>query len=154
MSKGYSKEAAAGIVGVFQAESGLQAGKVNKEEDKAYGSKAGRGLGQWSNERRGQYEEYMKDKEISLQNDLDFFIKDVQSRPLVVSALKNAKSVEDAVSAMLLGYENGTRGAMATPEQLTATYAPRWKRLGYRPYNYNNEYSTRVNHARTAYQSV
>jgi hypothetical protein len=52
MSKGFNKEAAAGITGVFMAESGLVAGRTNQEEDAAYGSTAGRGLGQWSNERR------------------------------------------------------------------------------------------------------
>jgi hypothetical protein len=52
MSKGFNKEAAAGITGVFMAESGLIAGRTNQEEDAAYGSTAGRGLGQWSNERR------------------------------------------------------------------------------------------------------
>jgi len=83
MDKGFNKEAAAGVAGVFMAESGLTAGRVNKEEDSAYGSTAGRGLGQWSNERRKQYDDYMADKEITLQNDLDFFIQDLNSRPLV-----------------------------------------------------------------------
>jgi hypothetical protein len=115
-SKGFTREAAAGVAGVFMAESGLKAGITNKEEDALYGSTAGRGLGQWSNERRRQYDDYMKDKEISLQNDLDFFIQDLESRPLVKQALQNALSVEDAVKAMHLGYENGSSGAMATPE--------------------------------------
>lgn len=152
-SKGFTREAAAGVAGVFMAESGLKAGITNKEEDALYGSTAGRGLGQWSNERRRQYDDYMKDKEISLQNDLDFFIQDLESRPLVKQALQNALSVEDAVKAMHLGYENGSSGAMATPEQLTATYTKAWKKAGYGPYSYKDSHDKRYKFAQQAYNS-
>lgn len=153
MSKGFNKEAAAGITGVFMAESGLIAGRTNKEEDAAYGSTAGRGLGQWSNERRKQYDDYMRGKEITLQNDLDFFIQDLESRPLVKKALQNAINVEDAVKAMHLGYENGSAGAMATPEQLTKRYTEAWANLGYKPYSYGESHSKRYNFAQQAYNS-
>lgn len=153
MNKGFNKEAAAGITGVFMAESGLVAGRTNKEEDAAYGSTAGRGLGQWSNERRKQYDDYMQDKEITLQNDLDFFIQDLDSRPLVKTALQNATNVEDAVKAMHLGYENGSSGAMATPEQLTKRYTESWANLGYRPYSYDESHGKRYNFAQQAYNS-
>ena len=153
MSKGFNKEAAAGITGVFMAESGLIAGRTNQEEDATYGSTAGRGLGQWSNERRKQYDDYMRDKEITLQNDLDFFIQDLESRPLVKQALQNATNVEDAVKAMHLGYENGSAGAMATPEQLTKRYTEAWANLGYRPYSYGESHSKRYNFAQQAYNS-
>lgn len=151
MSKGFNKEAAAGITGVFMAESGLVAGRTNKEEDATYGSTAGRGLAQWSNERRKQYDDYMQGKEITLQNDLDFFIQDLESRPLVKEALQNATNVEDAVKAMHLGYENGSAGAMATPEQLTKRYTEAWANLGYRPYSYGESHSKRYNFAQQAY---
>ena len=153
MSKGFNKEAAAGITGVFMAESGLIAGRTNKEEDTAYGSTAGRGLGQWSNERRKQYDDYMQDKEITLQNDLDFFIQDLESRPLVKEALQNATNVEDAVKAMHLGYENGSAGAMATPGQLIKRYTEAWANLGYRPYSYDESHGKRYNFAQQAYNS-
>lgn len=153
LSKGFNKEAAAGITGVFMAESGLIAGRTNKEEDAAYGSTAGRGLGQWSNERRKQYDDYMQDKEITLQNDLDFFIQDLESRPLVKQALQNATNVEDAVKAMHLGYENGSAEAMATPEQLTKRYTEAWSNLGYRPYSYDESHRKRYNFAQQAYNS-
>ena len=152
-SKGFTREAAAGVAGVFMAESGLKAGITNREEDALYGSTAGRGLGQWSNERRRQYDDYMKDKEISLQNDLDFFIQDLESRPLVKQALQNASSVEDAVKAMHLGYENGSSGAMATPEQLTATYTKAWAKAGYGPYSYKDSHDKRYKFAQQAYNS-
>jgi len=55
---------------------------------------------------------------------------------------------------MHLGYENGSRGAMATPEQLTATYTKAWANLGYRPYNYEESHNKRLGFAQQAYESV
>lgn len=154
MEKGFNKEAAAGITGVFMAESGLKPGITNTAEDAAYGSTAGRGLGQWSNERRQQYDAFLNGASPTIQTDIDFFIKDLESRPLVKQALANASSVEDAVKAMHLGYENGSSGAMATPEQLTQTYSKAWSKLGYGSYSYNDSHNKRLNYAQSAYQSV
>jgi hypothetical protein len=152
-SKGLSKAGAAGAAGVFMAESGLIAGRINKDEDARYGSSAGRGLGQWSNSRRKQYDDYMAGKEITLYNDLDFFLLDLDSRPLVKDVLLNTDSVEDAVKAMHLGYENGSSGAMATPESLTRTYSAAWAKLGYRPYSYEASHNKRFNYAQQAYNA-
>ena len=154
MEKGFNKEAAAGITGVFMAESGLKPGVTNTTEDAAYGSTAGRGLGQWSNERRQQYDAFLNGASPTIQTDIDFFIQDLESRPLVKQALANASSVEDAVKAMHLGYENGSSGAMATPEQLTQTYSKAWSKLGYGPYSYNDSHNKRFNYAQSAYQSI
>lgn len=154
MEKGFNKEAAAGITGVFMAESGLKPGVTNTAEDAAYGSTAGRGLGQWSNERRKQYDAFLNGASPTIQTDIDFFIQDLESRPLVKQALANASSVEDAVKAMHLGYENGSSGAMATPEQLTQTYSKAWSKLGYGPYSYNDSHNKRFNYAQSAYQSI
>lgn len=154
MEKGFNKEAAAGITGVFMAESGLKPGITNTAEDAAYGSTAGRGLGQWSNERRKQYDAFLNGASPTIQTDIDFFIQDLESRPLVKQALANASSVEDAVKAMHLGYENGSSGAMATPEQLTQTYSKAWSKLGYGPYSYNDSHNKRFNYAQSAYQSI
>lgn len=154
MEKGFNKEAAAGITGVFMAESGLKPGVTNTAEDAAYGSTAGRGLGQWSNERRQQYDAFLNGASPTIQTDIDFFIQDLESRPLVKQALANASSVEDAVKAMHLGYENGSSGAMATPEQLTQTYSKAWSKLGYGPYSYNDSHNKRFNYAQSAYQSI
>lgn len=154
MSKGFNKEAAAGITGVFIAESGLKPGILNQDESNKYGSSAGKGLGQWSNSRRKQYDDFTKGKVSGIQTDLDFFIYDLESRPLVKQALASATSVEDAVRAMHLGYENGSSRAMATPDQLTQTYSRAWSRLGYRPYSYADSHNKRFNYAQTAYQSI
>jgi hypothetical protein len=61
--------------------------------------------------------------------------------------LQNATNVEDAVKAMHLGYENGSAGAMATPEQLTRRYTEAWANVGYRPYSYDESHSKRYNFA-------
>ena len=152
---GFSKEAAAGVVGVFTAESNLIPGVTNKEEASAYGSKAGKGIAQWSNERRTQYDKAMQGKQ-GLEAELDFFVEDLKSRPLVVDALKTATTVEDAVKAMHLGYENGSATAMLTPEQMTAVYAPAWKKLygDSRKYDYTQSHNTRLSYANTAYSLV
>ena len=152
---GFSKEAAAGIVGVFTAESNLTPGVTNKEESSKYGSKAGKGIAQWSNERRAKYEEAMKGKQ-GLEAELDYFVQDLQSRPLVLDALKTAGSVDDAVRAMHLGYENGSATAMLTPEQMESIYIPAWKKLygDSKKYSYLNSHNVRLSHANTAYGLV
>ena len=152
---GFSKEAAAGVVGVFTAESNLIPGVTNKEEASAYGNKAGKGIAQWSNERRTQYDKAMQGKQ-GLEAELDFFVEDLKSRPLVVDALKTATTVDDAVKAMHLGYENGSATAMLTPEQMTAVYAPAWKKLygDSRKYDYTQSHNIRLSYANTAYSLV
>lgn len=152
---GFSKEAAAGVVGVLTAESNLIPGVTNKEEASAYGSKAGKGIAQWSNERRTQYDKAMQGKQ-GLEAELDFFVEDLKSRPLVVNALKTATTVEDAVKAMHLGYENGSATAMLTPEQMTAVYTPAWKKLygDSKKYDYTASHNIRLSYANTAYSLV
>lgn len=149
---GFSKEAAAGIVGIFTAESGLTPGIINSDESSAYGNRAGIGIAQWSNERRSQYEKAMRGKS-GLEAELDYFVQDLQSRPLVLDALKTATTVEDAVKAMHLGYENGSASAMATPEQMEATYIPAWQKLygNSKRYSYTDSHNLRLSHANTAY---
>jgi hypothetical protein len=49
LQTGMSPEAAAGVVGVFMAESGLKPGKYNDSEKERFGNNGGRGLGQWTN---------------------------------------------------------------------------------------------------------
>lgn len=152
---GFSKEAAAGIVGVFTAESNLMPGIINKEESSKYGSKAGKGIAQWSNERRAKYDQAMQGKS-GLEAELDYFVQDLQSRPLVLDVLKTANSVDDAVRAMHLGYENGSATAMLTPEQMESIYVPAWKKLygDSKKYSYLNSHNVRLSHANTAYGLV
>lgn len=155
VSKGLSKAGAAGAVGVFFAESGLTPGRTNEDEERKYGDKAGKGIAQWSNERRKGYDEYMKGKQGTLEDELDYFLQEVAtSRPKVLDVLKNASDVNEAVQAMHLGYENGTAEAFATPEQLTKIYTPAWEKLGYGKYNYQDSHNKRYGYAQTAYALV
>lgn len=155
VSKGLSKAGAAGAVGVFFAESGLTPGRTNEDEERKYGDKAGKGIAQWSNERRKGYDEYMNGKSGTLEDELDYFLQEVAtSRPKVLDVLKNASDVNEAVQAMHLGYENGTAEAFATPEQLTKIYTPAWEKLGYGKYNYQDSHNKRYGYAQTAYALV
>lgn len=155
MSKGLTREGAAGTVGVLFAESGLNPGKVNEEEKKKYQGKAGKGIAQWSNERRQAYDNYMKDKQGTLEDELEYLYQELEtSRPKVLEALKSTNDVSKAVEAMHLGYENGSSNAFATPEQLTATYTPAWEKLGYGPYSYQDSHNKRYKYALTAYNLV
>lgn len=157
ISHGFNKEAAAGIVGVLSAESLLIPGKVNEAEDAAYGGNAGKGIAQWSNskdsKRRDAYDKAMAGKQ-GLEAELDYFITDLDSRPLVKQALASATSVDDAVKAMHLGYENGSATAFATPEQLQATYSKAHRKLYNKDYSYADSHGKRLSFANTAYGLV
>lgn len=155
VSKGLSRAGAAGATGVFFAESGLTPGRINEDEERKYGGNAGKGIAQWSNERRKGYDEYMKDKSGTLEDELDYFLQEVAtSRPKVLDVLKSTSDVNEAVQAMHLGYENGTADAFATPEQLTKIYTPAWEKLGYGKYNYKDLHNKRYGYAQTAYALV
>lgn len=155
ISKGFSRAGAAGAAGVFFTESGLTPGIVNKDEEKKYGGNAGKGIAQWSNERRSGYDAYMKDKQGTLEDELDYFIQEVaESRPKVLQVLKSTSDVNEAVQAMHLGYENGNSNAFATPEQLTAAYSRAWEKLGYGKYDYQASHNKRLGYAQTAYNLV
>jgi hypothetical protein len=54
---------------------------------------------------------------------------------------------------MHLGYENGSAGAMATPEALTRTYSAAWAKLGYRPYSYEASHNKRFTYAQQAFNA-
>ena len=155
ISKGYSKEQAAGIVGVFAAESGLNIGAINRAEQQKYGNSAGFGIAQWSNSRRKGVEEYLAAHGgNSLENQLDYFLQEAATRPAFMAALNNAKTVDDAVRAMHLGFENGSATALATPDSLTQTYSKAWEKLGYGPYDYQKSHNKRLAKANTAYSLV
>ena len=79
IGKGLTKEGAAGVAGVLFAESGLNPGKLNEDEDKKYDGKAGKGIAQWSNNRRLAYNAYMKDKSGSLEDELDYLYQELES---------------------------------------------------------------------------
>ena len=133
---------------VFGAESGLKAGILNEDEVKKYGNNAGRGLGQWSNSRRRDYEKWMSDnnKNYSWQDDLDYFVQDANKRPAFITAFKNAKSINEAIDAMYYGYENGSRNNLATRELIQSVYSKAYQRLGYKPFDIQKSLDKRYNY--------
>ncbi len=117
---GLSKEAAAGIAGVIQRESGWNPGAQNQQE-KAKGLKFGRGLCQWSNNwgtkvfpawYKATYGEYKYPDEVPLEHQLDFLMSGISEdgikRDFLAAIRKPGVTLEEATKAMLLGYENGS----------------------------------------------
>ncbi len=162
---GMSSTAAAGVVGVFMAESGLEPGKYNESERELYGELGGgRGLAQWTNvgkkngtgRRRDAYEAFLNGRTPTLELDLDFFLEEVQSRPKVLAVLNNPNStIEDTVDAMHRGYENGTSKAFATPKQMGYRYTEAWANNPYitRKYDFNESAQERLRLAQQAYKA-
>ena len=160
LQTGMSPEAAAGVVGVFMAESGLKPGKYNDSEKERFGNNGGRGLGQWTNvgtnpagQRRDQYESFLNGRTPTLETDLDFFLTDLENRPKVKDVLLNPNTtVKDAVDAMHRGYENGTSKAFASKEQMGETYSKAWTNdpAISRDYKYSEAANVRLQHAKQA----
>jgi hypothetical protein len=118
---GLSKEAAAGIAGVIQKESGWNPGAQNQQE-KAKGYKGfGRGLCQWSNNwgikdfPEWYYKNFGERKypdEVPLEHQLDYLMTGlgedgIRKEEFLKIIHKPGVTVEEATKAMLLGYENG-----------------------------------------------
>lgn len=152
MSKGFSREAAAGVTGVFAAESGLRPGILNVDEDAAYGLSAGRGIAQWSNSRRQDYERYFAGKTPTLKQEIDYFIEDL-SKYVNLKDLKTS-DLKTAVDLMTRGYEAGSESTMASDENLSQIYGAAYKQLGYQDFDLDDFISKRMNFANQAYQLV
>lgn len=152
MSKGFSREAAAGVTGVFAAESGLRPGILNADEDAAYGLSAGRGIAQWSNSRRQDYERYFAGKTPTLKQEIDYFIEDL-SKYVNLKDLKTS-DLKTAVDLMTRGYEAGSESTLASDENLSQIYGAAYKQLGYQGFDLDDFISKRMNFANQAYQLV
>lgn len=152
INQGLTPEQAAGFVGNFLTESGLRTSAVNKDEKNKGYSGYGRGIAQWSNSRINQFENYIgKNIEKStLEEQLKFVWKEVEERPELMKQLRQATSSDQAADLVHRGYENGSRTALATPEQLTKIYSSAWAKLGYSSYNYQKSLQRRQNDARRA----
>ena len=117
---GLSKEAAAGIAGVIQRESGWNPRAQNQQE-KAKGLKFGRGLCQWSNDwgvkafpewYQATYGSKKYPDEVPLEHQLDYLMTGLaedgtRKEEFLRIIHKPGVTVEEATKAMLLGYENG-----------------------------------------------
>ena len=136
MSRGMTREQAAGVLGVFLAESGLDpAAKAKMKGDN------GVGIAQWTRNRQGDRQktfwniygklfgdasQYGGDiTKVPFKRQLDVFLAE---RPTITQAIMNASGTREATEIMERGYENGggTYGNMASDAQINRIYGDRW----------------------------
>ena len=144
--KGFNNVQISGILGNLLGESALNPAAVNKAEKAANLSGYGRGIAQWSNSRVQDFENFIgvSPEKATLDQQLEFAWHEMSNRPALLAALKKSQSVDESTDAIYRGFENGSANALATPEQLTSTYGKAWKRLGYKPYVFQNELNSRI----------
>ena len=156
ISKGFTTEQAAGIVGVLHAESGLDPGIVNEQEKKDGKSGYGRGIAQWSNERikefgnwyKSKYGEYKEPQETDFATQLEYVWKEMQDRLAFMKAIKSTNDIVEATDYMLRGFENGSTDSLASPENIDSTYL---KKAG-RKQAYDSMMAERVPRAKGIYE--
>lgn len=128
---GFSKVAAAGIMGNLYAESGLKPENLQNGFEKYLGmsdkqyteavdngsysrddfidDKAGYGLAQWTFwSRKQELYDFMKGQSLSigsLNGQLEFLLKEFEGRPQLLKKLKKATTVQEASNAVLHDYE-------------------------------------------------
>lgn len=130
ITKGFSKEQAAGIVGNFLRESGMNPTKINEvEKEKGYKG-YGRGIAQWSNDRIKQFRAWHQQKygdplspeEAPLEHQLEYAYLEMQSRPAFMNAIMNTDNPIEAGDFVLRGFENGGSNAMASVADMNRVY--------------------------------
>ena len=130
MAKGFSKEQAAGIVGNFLRESGMNPTKINEvEKEKGYKG-YGRGIAQWSNDRIKQFKAWHQQKygdplspeEAPLEHQLEYAYLEMQSRPAFMNAIMNTDNPIEAGDFVLRGFENGGSNSMASVADMNRVY--------------------------------
>lgn len=130
IAKGFSKEQAAGIVGNFLRESGMNPTKINEvEKEKGYKG-YGRGIAQWSNDRIKQFKAWHQQKygdplspeEAPLEHQLEYAYLEMQSRPAFMNAIMNTDNPIEAGDFVLRGFENGGSNAMASVADMNRVY--------------------------------
>lgn len=151
IASGFTPAGAAGAVGVMTVESGLKPGIVNETAAQRNPTTADKGIFQAQGSRRKAYDQYFKDKEINLENELAYFVQCVKERPLVDNILRTTSNVDDAALAMHLGFENGDAKHMMTPEGMNKIYKPVWKSYGWRDYDFNETHAKRQKYSRDVY---
>ena len=105
-----TREQAAALVGIWQAESGFDLNAENLEEKAGKNSAVksdqhGIGIGQWTNSRHDDFVKFMKGKKNTLQNQLDFAIKEILEKyPDFLKNLRSASNVKDATAYAYVQY--------------------------------------------------
>lgn len=107
-----SKEQAAALVGIWQAESGFNLNAENKAEKAGKNSAVksnqyGIGIGQWTHSRHDDYVNYTKGDN-SLRSQLDFAANEIETNYQdFLNNLRSAKNIKDAVAYAYIQYVGG-----------------------------------------------
>lgn len=146
--KGLTDVQIAGIMGVLQAESGLNPGAINKAEVRKYGKGiAGEGICQWTNHGRkdpmlawvkARYGSIPEDgiMGLTLNQQLEYFWKEFTGRKKAFDIITKSNDLATVVDAMVRGFENGSAKALASrdvwPNVYKHPYSTAFKpRMGY-----------------------
>lgn len=109
---GLSREQAAGIIGWWGGESGLDPG-INEMKPLVPGSRGGFGIAQWTGPRRKALEEFAEKNNMplsSVQTQYMFFKEEVKKYPQFDKIMKNVKNAGDLRQAILAFQEFQTGG--------------------------------------------
>ena len=109
---GLTKEQAAALVGIWQAESNFNLTAANQAEKSGKNSAVkssqyGIGIGQWTHSRHDDFVNYINSHggDYSLKNQLDFAIEEIKTKyPEFLSNLKTASNVKDATAYAYVQY--------------------------------------------------
>ena len=109
---GLTKEQAAALVGIWQAESNFKLDAANQAEkagknSSVKSSQYGIGIGQWTHSRHDDFVNYINTHggNYSLKNQLDFAIEEIKTKyPEFLSNLRSASNVKDATAYAYVQY--------------------------------------------------
>lgn len=109
---GLTREQAAALVGIWQAESSFNLNAANQAEKSGKNksvksSQYGIGIGQWTHDRHDNFVNYINAHggNYSLKNQLDFAIEEIKTKyPEFLSNLKSASNIKDATAYAYVQY--------------------------------------------------
>ena len=119
-------EQAAALVGVWQAESGFNLNAENKAEkagknSAVKSSQYGIGIGQWTHSRHDDFVNFMKGKENTLKNQLDFAIHEIKTKYQdYLHNLQSAANIKDATAYTYVQYVGGNEKNIINVDDLYA----------------------------------
>lgn len=143
------------LIGIFDAESNLNYRAINTEEQELYPTYYGAGLYQLSNSRKIDFANWYTEKygeaapsieNTPLEIQFEFALHEIENRPALIQAIKNAKTLEEMTTVLYLGFMNGSKNYLATEEELIQIYNPARAKLG-QTYNYAEELQDRIHRA-------
>lgn len=140
ISKGYSPEASAGIVGNLMHESGLRTGA---EGDKGLKGGSSFGIAQWREGRYSNLQDFSNkrgSKWNDFNNQLEFVHHELQTTERnTYNKLLKVKTPEEASNVFMRGFERPSKSAIASSGNKRAQNARNLFGGTFTPYNYSNE---------------